>query len=77
MMTNYHENLAEEQKRDALWKVWRLLTEHNKQAKDMWDKAKLVLSTINPWIPRSIFDELHISFKNEGDRVSSAMQFAT
>ena len=41
-MTNYRENPGEAQKKDALWKVWKLLTELNKQAKDMWLTGKFV-----------------------------------
>ena len=55
-------------KKDPLWKVWLLIDELNKQAKDMWIPRKWVAideQTIG--FQGALSMKLRISYKQEGD----------
>ena len=67
-MQDYRENPREQQRKNPLWKVQRLIDELNKQAKDMWVPGIFVAideQTIGFQGASSM--KLRISYKREGD----------
>ncbi len=67
-MQDYHENLREQQRKNLIWKVQRLINKLNKQAKDMWVPGIFV--TINEQtigFQGQSGMKLRISYKQEGD----------
>ncbi len=72
-MQDYHEFLREQQQKNPLWKVQRLIDEFNKQAKDMWVPGIFVAinkQTIGFQGKSGL--KLQISYKQEGDGFQSS-----